>query len=181
MALVCLVIGVLGCETKPSAPQRGDASWPESFGFGRVATPDEIALLDTDVSPSGRGLPPGSGSFSEGKSLYAEKCSRCHGPNGFEGPYNKLVHHSSGKDEKTIGNYWPHATTVFDYINRTMPYDAPGSLTPDEVYSITLFLLAKNNLVDSTIILDASNLAKVHMPAKNKYVADDREETSAVR
>lgn len=183
--LVVIVVAGMGCESNLTGSRNTvleRTSWPASFGFGRIASAEEIAELDHDVRPDGKGLPIGSGTFAVGKALYTEKCSRCHGANGFEGPFNKLVDDPFGKDDaKTIGNYWPYATTVFDYVNRTMPYDAPGSLTPDEVYSVTLFLLARNNLVDSTIVLDSSNLAKVFMPVQKQFVTDDREQTSTVR
>ena len=149
--------------------------WPTSFGFGRLALSSEIDSLNIDVSPDGEGLPPGRGDVLNGKRVYEKQCALCHGKNGTEGPYNKLVSESDGKrSEKTIGNYWPYATTLYDYVNRAMPYNAPGTLTPDEVYSLTAFLLYRNNIIDSATVLDATNLAKIEMPAKDIFVNDDR-------
>ena len=160
--------------------------WPSSFGFGRIATSAEIDSLDIDVNPVGKGLGAGSGSVLQGKSIYSVKCAICHGQTGVEGPYNKLVGEFKESDsiqrgEKTIGNYWPHATTLYDYINRAMPYTSPGSLTSDEVYSLTAFLLYRNNIIDSTIVLDAKNLPQVIMPARKLFVDDDRRGGPEVR
>jgi hypothetical protein len=153
--------------------------WPSTFGFGRVASSAEIDSLDIDVNPAGKGLGNGSGSVLQGKNIYLSKCASCHGKSGVEGPYNKLVgvYHETDslpRGEKTIGNYWPYATTLYDYINRAMPYTSPGTLTSDEVYSLTAFLLYRNNIIDSTIVLDANNLPQVMMPAQKLFIDDDR-------
>lgn len=158
---------------------RSEEKWPPTFGFGRTASSVEIDSLDIDVNPGGKGLGNGSGSVLQGKNIYLSKCAICHGKTGVEGPYNKLVgvfHESDSiqQGEKTIGNYWPYATTLYDYINRAMPYTSPGTLTSDEVYSLTAFLLYRNSIIDSTIILDASNLPQVIMPAQKLFIDDDR-------
>ena len=124
---------------------------PTSFGIGRPATPAEIAALDIDVGPDGAGLPPGRGTSADGAPIYAARCASCHGKTGKEGPNDVLVGRLPGdaftfardpKAPKTIGSYWPYATTVFDYIRRAMPPDAPGSLKAIEVYGLVAYLLS---------------------------------------
>lgn len=151
---------------------------PSSFGFGRPATQTEIDKWDIDVRPDGKGLPAGSGIASKGKLIFEAKCVACHGAGGVGGPNGSLVTTSSvaaGKrPEKTIGNYWPYATTVFDYIRRAMPFNAPGSLTNEEVYHLTAYLLNANKLIDEKTIIDAKSLPKVVMPAQKLFIPDDR-------
>lgn len=148
---------------------------PIAFGIGRPATPSEIDSLDVDVRPDGAGLPAGSGDVALGKTVYLAKCATCHGPSGYDGPYDKLATKPSENDrQKTIGNYWPYATTVFDYIQRAMPYDRPGSLSNVEVYAVTAYVLSLNKLVDSAFVADARSLPNVEMPARTKFVLDNR-------
>ena len=156
---------------------------PTRFGIGRPATQAEIAALDIDVRPDGQGLPPGHGTAAEGAVTYAAKCASCHGKTGREGPNDVLVGREprgvfpSGKEtgvRRTIGNYWPYATTVFDYIRRAMPSPAPGSLTDDEVYGLVAFLLSANEIIPANDVMDASTLPKVEMPARDKFVVDPR-------
>jgi mono/diheme cytochrome c family protein len=118
----------------------------------------------------------GAGTVPEGRRIYAEKCAACHGKTGKEGPYNQLVGPAGDTTTraKTIGNYWPYATTVFDYIRRTMPYNEPGSLSDEEVYSLTAYLLHANGIIDSALVLQKDNLPAVQMPAQHKFVPDDR-------
>jgi S-disulfanyl-L-cysteine oxidoreductase SoxD len=162
------------------------SAWPATFGLGRVALAREIDSLNIDVRPDGEGLPEGSGTVLQGKYIYIAKCAICHGHTGTEGPYAKLVgifHESDSiqRGEKTIGNYWPYASTLYDYINRAMPYNTPGTLTSEEVYSITAFLLYRNNIIDSTIVMDARTLPKVIMPAQKLFIDDDRTGGSEIR
>lgn len=172
---------------KPAAPAPAArppaAKAPTSFGIGRPATPAEIAALDVDVRPDGHGLPPGRGTPAEGETIFAARCAGCHGRTGREGPNDVLVGRVPGdgfpfsKDPKvphTIGNYWPYATTVFDYIRRAMPPDAPGSLRDTDVYALTAFLLSRNELVAADAVIDATTLPKVAMPAHDRFVADTR-------
>jgi cytochrome c len=156
---------------------------PQTFGFGRAATAPEIAKLDIDVRPDGQGLPPGRGTPADGAPVYAAKCASCHGKTGKEGPNDVLVGRLPGdafpfgrdsKAQKTIGSYWPYATTVFDYVRRAMPADAPGSLTDDEVYGLTAYLLNLNDLVPTDAVIDRTSLPKVAMPARDKFVPDPR-------
>ncbi|HEX8528973.1 MAG TPA: cytochrome c [Cytophagales bacterium] len=157
------------------------SKWPLRFGLGRPATAAEIGRLDLDVRPDGTGLPAGSGTVPAGKAVYAARCAACHGTTGVEGPHNRLVARADQAKEKTIGNYWPYATTLFDYIRRAMPYNAPGSLTDEEVYAVTAFLLRANGLIDSTAVLDARTLPVVAMPARSRFVPDDRRGGPEVR
>jgi cytochrome c len=198
-----LCVWLAGCTrtSKPIASHTGTAvtltgatedtlAKPATFGWGRVATAQEIAAWDIDVRPDGMGLPAGSGNAWTGKAIYAAKCAACHGKTGIEGPYNRLVTVSNGKKlpakegataEKTIGNYWPYATTVFDYIRRAMPFNEPGSLSDEEVYSLTAFLLQANQLIDSSAVMNAETLPKVVMPAQKLFVPDDRQGGPEVR
>jgi cytochrome c len=152
-----------------------------SFGFGRRATPEEIAAWDIDAGPDGVGLPPGSGVPSQGAVIYAHKCAACHGATGTEGPFDRLVGREPrlgfpfGRDPrlvKTVGNYWPFATTLYDYVNRAMPLDAPGSLKPDEVYSLVAFLLWRNEIIADGQVMNAQTLPRVIMPARDRFVPD---------
>jgi len=153
---------------------------PAKFGFGRPATAQEIAAWDIDVRPDGKGLPAGQGDVKKGRTLYAQKCAMCHGVDGTEKPGIKLPGNALVGDTlatskpKTIGNYWPYATTLFDYMRRAMPYNLPGSLSNDEVYSITAYLLNANKIIKADVVLDAKNLYKVVMPAKKLFIMDDR-------
>jgi mono/diheme cytochrome c family protein len=154
--------------------------WPAKFGFGRTATAQEIIAWDIDVRPDGKGLPAGQGSTDAGKVLYITKCAVCHGANGTELPGVKLAgpalvgDTTASSKPKTIGNYWPYATTLFDYLRRTMPYNLPGSLTDNEVYSVTAYLLSANKIIKPEVILNAQNLPKIVMPAKKLFIFDDR-------
>jgi S-disulfanyl-L-cysteine oxidoreductase SoxD len=159
------------------------AQAPARFGFGRAATPADIAAIDIDVRPDGTGLPAGRGTAAEGATIYASKCASCHGKTGKEGPNDVLVGREprSGfpfsQDPKlphTIGNYWPYATTVFDYVRRAMPPTAPGSLTDDEVFALTAFLLHANELIPADAVMDRTTLPKVQMPARQYFQPDTR-------
>ena len=171
----------LSCSEKND--QTTTQKWPDSFGFGNSVALNKIQKWDKDVRPDGRGLPEGFGTITQGRILYLQKCAMCHGKSLTEGPYNQLKsvsyqadttrdHHLS--EAKTIGNYGPYATTLYDYIQRAMPTNAPGSLTPEEVYSLTGYLLYENGLIDSTIKINKKSLVSVKMPAASKYFTDDR-------
>ena len=173
-----------------TAPPDGEFSFnkdtlPEAthFGFGRPATATDITRLDIDVRPDGAGLPKGSGTVLTGKAIYATKCAVCHGATGTEGPQGALVSPAgdTARKVKTIGNYWPYATTVFDYIRRAMPYNQPGSLTDDEVYSLTAFLLHANRIVNADAVMNRQTLPKVVMPAQKLFIPDDRRGGPEVR
>lgn len=169
---------------RPGALLADTLSRPGHFGFGRPATEAEIAVVDIDVRPDGKGLPKGEGNAGEGKAIYALKCAGCHGATGTEGPNDRLVAADTTKGTrriKAIGNYWPYATTVFDYIRRAMPFNHPGSLTDREVYSLTAYLLHANGLWDEKAALNAKNLPKIKMPSRDKFVPDDRKDGPEIR
>ncbi len=166
------------------------ADQPGSFGLGRPVDAAEIAAWDIDVRPDGRGLPEGRGSVAQGAQTFGQKCAFCHGENGEEGPFDVLVGRISddafpfGREPgavKTIGNYWPYATTVFDYINRAMPFNAPGSLEADEVYALVAYLLHRNDIVPADAVLSAENLPGITMPSRHRFVPDDRRGGPEVR
>jgi S-disulfanyl-L-cysteine oxidoreductase SoxD len=166
---------------------------PARFGIGRAATQDEIARLDIDVMPDGTGLPPGSATPRDGAPIYAAKCAACHGVDGTGGSELALV--AQGEDKhafttgedfdafaaRTVGNYWPYATTLFDYIRRSMPFDRPGSLTDVEVYALTAWLLWQNDIIAEGDVIDASSLPRVEMPAHSRFIIDDRPTSTRVR
>lgn len=163
---------------------------PEKFGFGRPATREEILAWDIDVMPDGTGLPPGSGTVDQGEEIYRVKCVACHGATGVEGPFDRLVGRNWGKNfdfgidrhlTKTIGNYWQYATTLYDFIRRAMPQNDPGSLKPDEIYSLVAYLLYRNQIIPRDAVMDAQSLPKVVMPAYGHFVPDDRKGGPEVR
>ena len=153
-----------------------------TFGLGRTPTPAEIKAMDVDVTPDGRGLPPGSGTAAAGKRVYDSRCVTCHGATAKEGPQDILVGGqgtlNTAKPLKTIGSFWPYATTLWDYLNRAMPFDHPGTLPPDDVYSATAYLLYLNGIVGEHDVLDQTTLPQVKMPNRDGFVADTRPDTS---
>ena len=177
-----LVIGALACASR-ATPSGGGTG--KSFGLGRAATPQEVAALDVDAGPDGAGLPAGHGSAADGAVLYAARCASCHGDKG-QGiaPYPALIGRdpagesfdfaSDAQIVKTIGNYWPYASTLFDYTARSMPFQQPGSLTANEVYAVVAYLLHLNELVPADAVMDRTTLPKVAMPARDRFVRDNR-------
>jgi S-disulfanyl-L-cysteine oxidoreductase SoxD len=151
-------------------------------GLGRAALPEEVAAWDIDVRPDGLGLPPGKGSVKEGETLFLEKCASCHGEFGEAvGRWPVLVGGQGTlkgeSPEKTPGSYWPFASTTFDYIKRAMPYGNARSLSDDEVYAITAFLLQMNGIVKEDFVLSKENFTSVKMPNVGAFYDDDRETT----
>ena len=142
--------------------------------LGRVASPEEVARGDLIVAPDGANLPPGSGSVAEGETVYAEKCIACHGADGSGGPMDRLAGGigSIGSDGpiKTVSSYWPYATTLFDYIRRAMPAAAPQSLSNDEVYAVTAYLLSIDGIVDNDAVMNAETLPEVEMPNRDGFI-----------
>ena len=154
---------------------RADQSRP--YGLGAPASPQEIAGWDIDVRADGAGLPPGSGSVQDGAKIFASVCAACHGAKGEGGPMDRLVGGAgtlaSAKPIKTVGSYWPYATTLFDYVRRAMPFNAPQSLTPDQVYAVAAYILYLNKIVPEDATLDAATLPKIRMPNRDGFTSPD--------
>ena len=150
----------------------------QQYDLGRIATAEEIAAYDISIAPDGEGLPPGGGTAAEGQNIYAIRCAECHGATGREGPNDILVGGqgtlASNNPLKTVGSYWPYATTLWDYINRAMPFETPGTLSPNAVYSTVAYVLFLNELVEEGQRLDAVTLPQVRMPNQNGFVLDNR-------
>lgn len=144
--------------------------------FGRAPSSEEIRAWDIDVSADGRGLPNGSGSAPRGKDVYLQNCAACHGVAGEGGIGPRLVGGqgslSSANPIKTIGSYWPYAPTVFDYIRRAMPYASPGTLSADDTYAVTAYLLSINGIVPANATLDQVSLPLVRMPNRAGFRPD---------
>ncbi|MSO75492.1 MAG: cytochrome c [Alphaproteobacteria bacterium] len=153
----------------------------QTRGLGRPALPEEIKAWDIDLRPDGHGVPPGQGSVKEGEAIFLKQCAACHGEFG-EGAGRWPV--VAGREslvnenpEKTVGSYWPHVTTVFDYVRRTMPFGNAQSLTDGEVYALTAFLLHMNDLVKEDFVLASDTIAAVALPNAGGFYDDDRETT----
>jgi mono/diheme cytochrome c family protein len=146
-----------------------------TYNVGRSPTKEEIRAWDISIGPEGKELPPGSGTAKQGAAIYAKKCAACHGPTG-EG--SQLAPHLLGgkgtlttlQPVRTIGSYWPFATTIWDYINRAMPQGQGGSLSANEVYALTAFMLFRNSIVQESDVIDARSLPKVQMPNRNGFI-----------
>lgn len=147
-----------------------------AYDFGRRATPDEVKLWDIDVRPDGKGLPEGRGTVAHGKSVYEENCAACHGVNGQDGINDRLVGGqgtlASDRPIKTVGSFWPYATTLFDYIHRAMPYQAPGSLSADDTYAVTAYILNLNGIISADGKLDKETLPKIKMPNRDGFIPE---------
>jgi S-disulfanyl-L-cysteine oxidoreductase SoxD len=163
--------------------------YPSTFEFGATASAQEIAAVAIAVAPDGKGLPAGKGTYAQGKTVYEQACAACHGadlkgvaglPNMPSGPALRL---SGGRGTlntpnpvMTVESYWPHATTLFDYVRRAMPFQAPASLTADEVYAVVAYILGEGNVIDRSIVLDAQTLPQVRMPNRDGFIPDPRPE-----
>ncbi|CAG0972828.1 S-disulfanyl-L-cysteine oxidoreductase SoxD [Myxococcaceae bacterium] len=141
----------------------------EGPGLGVPLAPGEIPRFASVVLPDGAGLPPGRGTAREGASIYAAKCARCHGVTGTEGPIQPPVA-PARQYAKPAGRHWPHATTLFDYTKRAMPFDAPKSLSDDEAYAVVAWILYRNGLVAEDEIVDAKSLPRVEMPNRSNTI-----------
>lgn len=160
----------------------GGAQYP----FGTPATKAEIDAWDKDVRPDGMGLPAGSGTYKAGAQIYGEQCASCHGdrlqgirdPNLPQGGGPALIGGrgtlNTPNFKITVESYWPYATTLYDYVLRAMSYTAPGSLKPDEVYSLVAFILGEGNIIDKKTVMDAKSLPKVRMPNRDNFYPDNR-------
>jgi S-disulfanyl-L-cysteine oxidoreductase SoxD len=161
-----------------------------TYGVGRAPTAEEVKAWDLTIPPDGQGLPPGRGTAVLGKPVYAERCAACHGENGEDPKYRALAGGRGpltsaelsenldwllgGKPVLTIGRFWPYATSLWGYINRAQPFDEPGSLTHDQVYAVTAYLLYLNGIIGEADVLDAGTLPAVKMPNRNGFVPDSR-------
>ena len=185
VAVLGAALAAAACAGRDESAARPAAMPPsESLGLGRRASVQEIAAVDLDVNPAGVGLPAGQGTAVTGTNVYMTRCASCHGVKG-EGvpPSPPLVGRIPGdgfpfgtdvRAVRTVGNYWPYSTTLYDYIRRAMPIDAPGSLEPDEIYGVVAFILAENGIIRRDEMMDATTLPKVQMPSRDRFVRDDR-------
>jgi cytochrome c len=148
------------------------------FGVGRPPTPQEIRDLGSAIGPDGTGLPAGSGTVEGGRRLFAAECARCHGPDGAGDVGARLVGGqgtlATPRPLKTVGSFWPYATTLWDYVNRAMPFDRPGLLEPSEVYAAVAYVLHLNGIISEAQVMDAASLPKVRMPNRDGFVEDPR-------
>src|SRR5437868_394443 len=167
------------------SPSFAAAAEPGHFGYGKPATPAEIAGWDIDVrGDDGAGLPAGQGPVAKGGEVYAEQCAACHGTFGEgEGRFPKLAGGigtlSHDRPELTVGSYWPFAPTLWDYINRAMPMQAPHTLSADDVYALTAYILHLNDIVPGDFVADRNTLPKVKMPNRDSFIwTDPRPDTA---
>jgi mono/diheme cytochrome c family protein len=148
------------------------------YGVGRAPAADEVRKWDISVRPDGKGLPPGKGSVAEGKEIYTNRCLKCHGAAGQGRDSVALVGGrgtlNTAKPLKTVESYWPYSTTLFDYVSRAMPFDRPGTLTADQVYAVSAYVLFLGQLVPGNAVMDATTLPKVKMPNRDGFVTDPR-------
>ena len=145
---------------------------------GTPVSDADLSAWNIDIAPDGRGLPPGSGDVAMGGRIFAEKCAACHGAKGEGLIGDQLIGGrgtlASANPKRTVGSYWPYATTLFDYIRRAMPYNAPQSLSADEVYAVSAWILNRNGIVPDDARLDAHSLAAIRMPNRDGFVPDPR-------
>jgi mono/diheme cytochrome c family protein len=162
---LALIVTLAGC---------GAAARRETPDLGRAATPAEIAGWDISIPPDGTGLPPGRGTALTGAPVYEQKCQACHGAKGAGQPNDRLVGGhgtlATNAPVRTVGSYWPYATTIFDYVRRAMPYIQPQTMTDDEVYAVTAYLLQLNGIIGETDEMNAQTLPRVKMPNRDNFV-----------
>ena len=143
-------------------------------GLGQPISPADIAPWDINVQPDGQGLPPGSGKAKAGEAIYVEKCQSCHGADGAGQPADRLVGGQGTLDKldqvRTVGSYWPYATTIFDYVRRAMPFNTPETLTNDDAYALTAYLLYKNGIIKQNTEINARTLPRVRMPNRDGFI-----------
>jgi S-disulfanyl-L-cysteine oxidoreductase SoxD len=164
-----VVASALGSEVAAQLP---------TYGVGRAPTAAEVNAWDLTIPFDGVGLPPGSGTAALGRPIYTDRCASCHGERGETGKYDRLVggHGTLATDRPvpTIGSFWPHAPTLWSYIRRAQPVDEPGSLTPDQAYAVTAYLLHLNGIIGEHDVMDARTLPQVKMPNRDGFVRDPR-------
>ena len=155
------------------------AAQSPKYGVGHPATEEQIRGLGTAIAPDGTGLPAGSGTVAAGRELFAARCAKCHGAKAEGGDVGPALVGGQGtlataKPIKTVGSYWPYATTLWDYISRAMPFDQPGLMKPPEVYALSAYILNINGIIAADQVMDAKSLPKVKMPNRNGFVTDPR-------
>lgn len=170
---VCAIAATLALATTAIAQSRAPAKGPN---LGQPVTAEEIAKWDIDIPPSGKGLPAGSGSVAAGEAVYKQHCAACHGAKGEGKPNDALVGGvgklaGQGPALKTVGSYWPYATTVFDYVRRSMPWNAPQSLSDNDVYAVSAYLLHLNGIIGANDVMDAKTLPAVKMPNRDSFMS----------
>ena len=165
--VLCAAMIVVAAPVAAQAPQ-----------LGQPIAPVDIAPWDISVGPDGAGLPAGRGTAEQGAAVYAAKCQACHGEKGAGGPNDALVGGvgslASGKPIRTVGSYWPYATTLLDYVRRAMPFQESKSLTGDELYAVSAYILNLNGIVETKDVLDAQSLPKVRMPNRDGFITFPR-------
>ncbi|MFP2769584.1 c-type cytochrome [Oceanisphaera sp. KMM 10153] len=185
------------CGMAFAVPSDDESCQEREYCLGEIIDHDVYAAWDIDILPDGRGLPDGKGDVKSGKGVYETKCASCHGAGGSGGvrfnpefasfPALATIENATpltstdGWPTKTIGTYWPYATTLFDYVRRAMPFTAPQSLTDDEVYSLTAYLLARNNIVPEEFVATRETVPAVRMPNVNGFVCDARPDSITER
>ena len=155
------------------------AALAETPDLGRPGTSEEIAVWDISIGPDGAGSPPGNGSPQKGEAVYAAKCLPCHGEKGSGKPNDQLVGGlgtltGDQPAVKTVGSFWPYATTLFDYVRRAMPFNAPRSLSNDEVYAVCAYILQLNGIIAENAVMNAQTLANVQMPNRDGFTSFSR-------
>ena len=171
-----IACALLGCAA--GLALSGPSAAQNRYGFGRPTTPAQVAAWNIDIAPDGKNLPAGRGSVVQGRGVYDMQCAACHGARGEGGLGDRLVGGmgtlATPKPIKTVGSFWPYATTLFDYIRRAMPLNAPQSLSDAEVYAVSGYVLFLNGLVAESAVLDAAVLTAVKMPNREGFVEDPR-------
>src|SRR4051794_4041288 len=183
---VLIAIALAGFALPDRARAQG---YPSTFDFGTSASTQEVAVVAIAIAPDGKGLPAGKGDYATGKRVYETTCSACHGaslqgvaglPNMPAGAALRLIGGRGTLTTKnpvmTVESYWPYATTLFDYVRRAMPFQAPGSLTADEIYAVSAYILAEGSVIDKAVVLDAATLVRVQMPNRDGFIPDPRPE-----
>ena len=182
-----LLVAVMAVLAAPNVARA--QGYPANFNFGAPASTQDIAAVAIAIPTDGTGLPAGKGDYVSGKKVYESTCSACHGqnlqgvaglPNMPAGAALRLIGGRGTLTTKdpvmTVESYWPYATTLFDYVRRAMPFQAPGSLNADEVYSVVAFILAEGNVIDKATVIDAQTLPRVQMPNRDGFIPDPRPE-----
>jgi S-disulfanyl-L-cysteine oxidoreductase SoxD len=177
LTIILLLAGLLPALAPISTAKSQEPAKPpnaqQRLGLGQTPTEDLIKAWNIDIAPDGSNLPDGGGSVAQGRQIFADTCAACHGEHGTEGPMDRLVGGAGSLDTKkpvmTVGSYWPYATTLYDYIRRAMPLNAPQSLTADQVYAVTAYVLNLNKIVPDHAVLDKHSLPAIKMPNRDGF------------